>query len=63
MAKNVKPNTLSENIRIQLWDTAGQERFKSLIPSYTKDANMIVLVYDVNDGVSFKNLDKFLNLI
>lgn len=35
-------------IRLQLWDTAGQERFKSLIPSYLKDANMALVVFDLS---------------
>jgi len=34
-------------IRLQLWDTAGQERFKSLIPSYLKDAHMALVVFDL----------------
>lgn len=32
---------------MQLWDTAGQERFHSLIPSYIKDCNAAVIVYDI----------------
>lgn len=34
-------------LRLQLWDTAGQERFKSLIPSYLKDAHMALVVFDL----------------
>lgn len=34
-------------VRLQLWDTAGQERFRSLIPSYIRDSNVAVVVYDV----------------
>lgn len=36
-----------QSIRVQLWDTAGQERFKSLIPSYIKQAQVAVVVYDI----------------
>ena len=36
----------SESIKVQIWDTAGQERFKSLIPSYIKQAQIAILVYD-----------------
>lgn len=32
---------------MQLWDTAGQERFKSLIPSYIKQAYVAIMVFDV----------------
>ena len=34
-------------VRLQLWDTAGQERFRSLIPSYIRDASVAVVVYDI----------------
>ena len=39
----------NKTYRLQLWDTAGQERFKSLIPSYLKDSNLCILVYDVGN--------------
>ena len=38
-------------IRLQLWDTAGQERFKSLIPSYLKDAHMALVVFDLSSNI------------
>ena len=34
--------------RLQLWDTAGQERFRSLIPSYLKDAICAIFVFDIS---------------
>ena len=34
-------------IKLQLWDTAGQERFKCLIPSYIKQAQIAIAVYDI----------------
>lgn len=45
LAKNVSHG--SKNYRLQLWDTAGQERFRSLIPSYLKDANCALVVFDL----------------
>ena len=43
------------SVRLQLWDTAGQERFRSLIPSYIRDANAAVVVYDISSHESFEN--------
>ena len=34
--------------KIHFWDTAGQEWFKSLIPSYIKDCQVAILVYDIS---------------
>ena len=49
-----------KTIRLIMWDTAGQERFKSLIPSYLKNANCVILTYDVTDKSSFASLSKWL---
>lgn len=53
---------------MQLWDTAGQERFHSLIPSYIKDCNAAVIVFDItstwriySDTNSYNNLAKWID--
>ena len=40
-------------VTLQIWDTAGQERFKSLVPTYIRDSNVAVIVYDVSNEESF----------
>ena len=45
--------------KIHFWDTAGQERFKSLIPSYIKDCQVAIMVYDVNNRASFDSIDSW----
>ena len=47
-------------IMLNLWDTAGQERFKSLIPSYIKDAAVGLLVFDITDRKSFESVNKWI---
>lgn len=47
-------------VRLQLWDTAGQERFRSLIPSYIRDSNVAVVVYDVTSAASFEGTAKWI---
>ncbi len=47
-------------IKLQIWDTAGQERFRSILSSYYKGANGILLLYDITNVNSFKNLSNWL---
>ncbi|EAR95585.1 small guanosine triphosphatase family (GTPase)-like Ras family protein (macronuclear) [Tetrahymena thermophila SB210] len=49
----------NKTLRLQLWDTAGQERFKSLIPSYIRDSNAAIIVYDITNQNSFSNVTKW----
>lgn len=44
-------------VRLHIWDTAGQERFRSLTPSYYRDAEYVVIVYAINDLASFQDVD------
>ena len=48
-------------VRLQLWDTAGQERFRSLIPSYIRDSNVAVIVYDITNKNSFHQTSKWID--
>jgi len=50
----------SRTVRLQLWDTAGQERFRSLIPSYIRDASGVMVVYDVTKRASFTNTSQWI---
>ena len=49
-----------KRIKMQIWDTAGQERFKNIISSYYRGAHGILLLYDVTDKDSFRNLSNWL---
>ena len=33
---------------VELWDTAGQERFRSLLPLYYREADVIILMFDTS---------------
>lgn len=54
LVKNM--NYKGTTVRVQLWDTAGQEKFKSLIPSYLKDATAAVFVFDHSRNFTLINL-------
>ena len=42
-----------QDVRLIIYDTAGQEKFRSLIPMYIREAQIILLVYDISDKDSF----------
>ena len=46
-------------VKLQLWDTAGQERFRSVIESYYRDADAIILVYDVRNMQTFQIVQEY----
>jgi Ras-related protein Rab-1A len=52
--------TGGNTIKLQIWDTAGQERFKTITASYYKGAHGIILVYDITDRQSFKDIENWL---
>ena len=56
--KNVQID--NQNIHLLLYETSGQEKFRSLIPMYTRDSNIILLVYDVTSIDSFSHLSNWL---
>ncbi len=48
---------------IKIWDTCGQERFRSLTTNYYRNADGVILVFDVNEPESFDNLKSWVNSI
>jgi Ras-related protein Rab-6A len=50
----------NQDIHLLLYDTAGQEKFRSLIPMYTRDANIILMVYDISCRESFEHIPDWL---
>jgi len=52
-----------KKIKLQLWDTAGQERFRTVTRAYYRDAHGVIVVFDVTDQESFKNVREWLHEI
>jgi len=56
--------TLIQNtntIKLAIWDTAGQERFKSITSAYYGGADGVIIVFDVTNKESFKNVEYWLD--
>lgn len=43
-------------VKLQIWDTAGQERFRNITSAYYRGADAVLVVFDVTDVQSFKNV-------
>ena len=51
----------SKSIKLVIWDVAGQSKFTSYRHLYYKDAEGIILVYDITRPNSFKNLEMWIS--
>lgn len=46
---------------LAIWDIAGQEKLESLRTSYLEGAHAAILIFDVTNRDSFKNINNWLN--
>ena len=60
---NENNTKVNKNIEISLVDTAGQERFRAITKSYFKESDGILLLYDITNKDSFKNVETWINSI
>jgi Ras-related protein Rab-1A len=51
----------NEIIKLLLWDTAGQEKFRSITEAYYRGSHGVLIVYDITDLKSFKNIKRWLS--
>ena len=49
----------SKTLKFEIWDTAGQERYRHFAPMFYKDANALVIVYDVTKAKSFEEIKNY----
>ena len=49
-------------IKLQIWDTAGREKFHNIIISYFRGSSGILLLYDITNKESFKNISKWIKI-
>jgi small GTP-binding protein len=55
--------TGDHNLKLHIWDTAGQEKFMSLTQNYFRNADAVILCFDLTNKKSFMNLDKWYNSV
>jgi len=48
-----------KTVAMNLWDTAGQERFLSVTRPYFRNSSFAVLVYAIDDLISFESIEKW----
>jgi Ras-related protein Rab-2A len=58
-AKNISIDNIV--YRIQLWDTAGQEQFRSITRAYYQNSVCAIVVYDITNELSFKNIQVWID--
>ena len=52
-----------KDISVKVWDTAGQERFKTLTHAFYKNADGIIISYDVTTRSSFESIKSWVDSI
>jgi len=61
--RNKKSRRRHVNLKLQLWDTAGDERYHTLTNFSLKDADAVVLAYDISNMQSFKSIqDRWIDM-
>ena len=52
-----------KNIKLQIWDTCGQEAYRSLITSFYRNSSLAIIVYSIDNLMSYNNIENWLNEI
>jgi small GTP-binding protein len=48
---------------VKIWDTAGQERFKTITYQFYRQANGMIITFDITKQESFDNVKTWMNSI
>jgi small GTP-binding protein len=49
-----------KKIKLSIWDTAGQERFADIIKVFYKDADAVIITFDITNYQSFVDINKWI---
>jgi len=50
----------NKRVKIQVWDTGGQQRYRPVLASCYRGALGVIIVFDVTNMISFKNIKQWL---
>eukprot|EP01100_Stratorugosa_tubuloviscum_P005359 TRINITY_DN239_c4_g2_i1.p1 TRINITY_DN239_c4_g2~~TRINITY_DN239_c4_g2_i1.p1 ORF type:complete len:202 (-),score=102.75 TRINITY_DN239_c4_g2_i1:163-768(-) len=50
-----------KSVKLAITDTAGQERFRTLTSSYFRNADAVIIVYDITEQESFDDVESHIN--
>ena len=53
----------NKTYNLNIWDTSGQEKFNSIINSYYRNIAVAIIVFDLSNYMSFKNLKKWIDTV
>ena len=53
----------NEDCRVKIWDTAGQDRFRQLTNSFFRDADGVIVVFDLSQSETFRNVNDWIQSI
>jgi len=58
---NAKPMKIDDrDVRLDIWDTAGQERYRSMMPMYYRNADIVFLCVDLSKHTVIKTFNSWL---
>jgi len=58
----IKTFTLDNDyVKLQIWDTAGQDRFNTIVSSYYRNINALIVVFDLSNLKSFTDIDTWIS--
>ena len=63
VSKAFQPKGSAQELQVKIWDTAGQERFRTLTHSFYRQAQGVVVAFDVTNEESFRNVCKWMESI
>lgn len=56
-------NINDKKVKLFIWDTAGQERFAEIIKVFYKDADAVIITFDITNYQSFVDIKKWITKI